>query len=69
MDKKYIERPQKFDKNQYNSNYSKKHYKNFSIVIKPELKEQIENYCKEENISKAEFLRRAFDILNTQKNK
>ncbi len=67
MDKKYIERQKKFDKNKYNSNYSKEHYARFSVDVKPEIKERIDNYCKEAGISKAEFLRQAIDLFETRK--
>lgn len=63
MDKKYIERPEKFDKSAYNSNYSKTHYKRFATDINPDLWENITDYCKDQNISKPEFLRRSLDAL------
>lgn len=66
MDKKYIERPKKFDKKKYNSAYSKEHYSRFAADIKPEIKDRIDNYCKETGISKAEFLRRAIDMFENK---
>ncbi len=62
MDKKFIERPKKFDRNAYN----KENYAQFSLRIKPELKSEIDEYCNENGISKSEFLRRAIDVLKNQ---
>lgn len=59
MDKKYIERPEKFDKVAYN----KEHYVSFSYRIKPELKQEIDEYCADLGISKSEFLRRSLEAL------
>lgn len=64
MDKKNIERPEKFDKMAYNKDYTKKNYKQFNTVIKPDLSERINNYCVDMGISKADFLQRAIDVLD-----
>ena len=42
------------------------HYKKFVADIKPELWEDITAYCKDLNISKPEFLRRAIEALKSQ---
>ena len=63
MDKNNIERPQKFDRNTYNKQYSKDHYVNFGSKITPELKTQIDDYCTDNNISKSEFLKLAIEAL------
>lgn len=52
MDKKFIERPKKFDKAKYN----KEHYKQLKIEIKPEDYDLIDGYCKKNDISKAKFI-------------
>ena len=62
-DKKYIERPKKFDKKEYDKNFQKEHYVNFGSKINPELKQRIDEYCLNAGISKSEFLRKAIDLL------
>lgn len=62
MDKRNIERPEKFDQKEY----KKAHYARFCYNIKPELKQEIDDYCKELNISKPEFLRLAIKTLKNQ---
>lgn len=64
--KKYIEYPNKFDKKEYDKNYKKEHYARFVADLKPEEKQRVDDYCKDEGISKAEFIRRALDILERQ---
>lgn len=59
LDKNYIERPEKFDKAAYN----KEKYARFCFNIKPELKQEIDEYCADLGISKPEFLRRALEAL------
>ncbi len=66
LGKEYIERPKEFDKKSYDKTYRKENYKYFSTVIKPEIKDRIDNYCKEAGISKAEFLRRAIDMFENK---
>lgn len=66
MNKKFIEFPNKFDKKEYDKNYRKEHYVRFSASVKPELKERIDEYCKNENISKTEFLKRAITMFEKQ---
>lgn len=63
MNKKYIERPQKFDQKEYKKN----HYAHLSCYIKPELKQEIDNYCADKGISKSEFLRQAIEIMKNNK--
>ena len=55
MDKKYIERPKKFDKRNY--------YKQVTLSLTPELKERFDQYCSKEKISRSEFIKRALDVL------
>lgn len=43
--------------------YNKKNYKQFSTQIKPELYEEINNFCKNNNLSKPAFLKLAIDTL------
>ncbi len=43
--------------------YNKKAYKAFNVQIKPELFEKIDNYCKQNNISRSMFLNIAIDEL------
>lgn len=63
MDKKYIERPKKFDQRTYNDQYQRDHYRSFSARLKPEVYSQIDDYCKDHGISKAEFLKIALESL------
>ena len=56
LNKKYIERPKKFDQRAYNSEYSKTHYRKLSTDIKPEDYNLIDTYCKTNGISKAKFI-------------
>lgn len=62
LNKNNIERPKKFDKAVYN----KENYARFCYNIKPELKQEIDNYCADLGISKPEFLRRAIDLMKSQ---
>ncbi len=62
MNEKYIERPKKFDKIAYN----KDNYVCLSLRVKPELKQEIDEYCTDLGISKPEFLRRAIEALKNQ---
>ena len=43
--------------------YNKKAYRQFSVRVKPDLSQRIEDYTSKEGISKPEFLRRAIDAL------
>lgn len=56
----------KFDATKYKNDFAKAHYKKFVADIKPELWEDITAYCKDLNISKPEFLRRAIEALKSQ---
>ncbi len=47
-------------KNRYNA----KTYKNYRAAIKPDLFDRIEQYSKQENLSRPEFLRRAIETLD-----
>ncbi len=60
MDKNYIERPKKFNQNEY----KKQHYINFNAALKPDVSERVNDYCKNNKMSKAEFIALAIDILD-----
>lgn len=63
MDKKYIERPKKFDKREYDKEYHRNHYKQVTLSLTPALKERFDQYCSKEKISRSEFIKRALDVL------
>lgn len=44
--------------------YNKKTYKQFNVQIRPELFEKIDNYCKDNDLSRSQFLKNAIDILS-----
>jgi metal-responsive CopG/Arc/MetJ family transcriptional regulator len=48
---------------QVKARYNAKAYKSFSTQIKPELFEQIDNYCKEHGLSRSQFLEQAINAL------
>lgn len=62
MDEKYMERPPKFDKREYN----KTHYRQFSASLKPELYERITGFCKEKEINKTEFMAQAIELMENK---
>lgn len=65
MDRNNIEREKIFNKKEYDKEYHKKNYKRFGVDISIELNNQITNYCKDNGITKADFLRLAIDkIIN-----
>lgn len=66
MDKKYIEYPNRFNKKEYDKKYKKEHYARFVADLPPELKKRVDDYCRETNISKTEFIRRAIDMFEKQ---
>jgi metal-responsive CopG/Arc/MetJ family transcriptional regulator len=47
--------------------YNSKTYKQFNVQIKPELFEQIDNYCKEHELSRSQFLQQAINALTNKK--
>ena len=49
----------KFDKNAYNMAYNKVNYKQLKVEVKPTIYIMIDDYCKQNNISKAMFIARA----------
>lgn len=57
-----MERPPKFDKREYN----KKHYRQFSASLKPELYERINGFCKEAEINKTEFMAQAIELMENK---
>ncbi len=46
--------------------YNRKHYKSFSTQLKYELFEEIDNYCKEKNLSRSQFLQLAISKLKEE---
>ncbi len=68
MDKKYIERSVGFNQKEYDREYKKRHYKQFTVSLKPELKERIDAYCRKEDITKPEFMLRAINQLENKDN-
>ena len=65
MNKNLIEREKTFNKKEYDKEYRKKNYKQFAVNISMDFYEQIENYCKDNGISKADFLRNAaYEFMN-----
>lgn len=65
--KKYIEYPNKMDRKEYEKKYKKEHYVRFSADLKPEEKKRVDDYCRIENISKSEFIRRALEMFEDKK--
>lgn len=49
----------KFDKNAYNTAYNKTNYKQLKVEVKPHIYIMIDDYCKQNNLSKAMFITRA----------
>ena len=43
--------------------YNKKAYENFNVRLKPELFNRIDEYCKENNISRSQFLQKSIDFF------
>ncbi len=64
MNEKLIERPKKFDKRAYNDSYQKEHYISIAARVKPEVAERVNDYCKNNKMSKAEFIALAIDTLD-----
>ena len=44
--------------------YNKKAYENFNVRIKPELFTRIDEYCKENSLSRSQFLEKAINALS-----
>lgn len=49
----------KFDKNAYNMAYNKSNYKQLKVEVKPTIYTMIDDYCKQNQISKATLITRA----------
>ena len=45
--------------------YNKKTYENFNVRIKPELFARIDTYCKDNGLSRSQFLQKAIDVFIT----
>lgn len=48
--------------------YNQKTYKAFNVQVKPDIFNRIDNYCKSQGISRAQFLLKAIDILSPESN-
>ena len=46
--------------------YNKKAYENFNVRLKPELFKIIDNYCKENGLSRSQFLEKAIEVLKNR---
>lgn len=46
--------------------YNQKAYKAFNVQIKPEVFGRIDTYCKENNLSRSQFLLQAIDLLSPE---
>lgn len=46
--------------------YNKKAYRSFSTQIKPDLFERIDKYCKEQGLSRSQFLAKAIDLMEQE---
>ena len=49
----------KFDKVKYDNEYIKNNYKRINLLLKPEIAEEIADYCNSKGISKSQFLAKA----------
>lgn len=59
MDKKYIERPKKFNQAKYISEYQKKHYTQIIIRPKKEIADTINKYCEDNGINRSQLIIKA----------
>ena len=50
---------EKFDKVKYNNEYKKNHYTRFTLLMNPQIAQEIEDYCTSKGISKKDFLTKA----------
>lgn len=55
----------KFDKTKYVDSYRKKHKAQFNVDLNIEEKEELEILLKNNNLTKAQFLRNAINILKS----
>ena len=51
---------------QVKDRYNKKAYKRFASQIKPDLFERIDKYCKEQGLSRSQFLAKAIDLMEKE---
>ena len=56
MDEKFIERPKKFNKKEYDKEYNKNMYKVLSVRLKPADYERISDYCKDKGLTKTDLI-------------
>ncbi len=56
----------KFNQKEYNKEFNKKHYRQFKTELPIAEKEEIDNFLKEINMSKVEFIRKAYVLLKTE---
>ncbi len=52
---------EKFDQKKYINEYKKKNYKTITVRIKPELKQELDNYLKKKNITMVDFIKNAIE--------
>ncbi len=46
--------------------YNDKTYSQFNVRVQPELFERIENYCKDNNLSRSQFLQKSIETLDNK---
>lgn len=56
LDRKNIERPQKFDRKKYDKEYKKEHYTQIVIRPKKEIADIINKYCEDNNINRSQLI-------------
>lgn len=56
MNKETIKNEKKFNKNEYDKQYHKTHYKNICMSLKPDDYNTIDNYCNDNGISKTAYI-------------
>ena len=59
----------KFNQNKYIQQYNKEHYKTFKVDLPKKDKEELDGMLKEDNLTKAEFLKRAIEQYKKARNK
>lgn len=59
MDKKNIERPEKFNQVKYTNDYQKKHYTRITITPKKEIADAINKYCEDNGINRSQLIIKA----------
>lgn len=60
---------EKFNQAKYIQQYKKEHYKIFKVELKHEENEELENMLKEDNKTKAQFLRESIEKYKKERGK